>query len=121
MNTKSCEKEDNNKEKVPEYETVNEATALWTRSRSDINDDDYKAFYKHISHDYSDPLTWSHNRVEGKLEYISLLYIPAKAPFDLWQRDMIRGLKLYVQRTFIMDEVEQFLPIYLRFVRGVID
>ena len=115
------EKEDNNKEKVPEYETVNEATALWTRSRSDINDDDYKAFYKHISHDYSDPLTWSHNRVEGKLEYISLLYIPAKAPFDLWQRDMIRGLKLYVQRTFIMDEVEQFLPLYLRFVRGVID
>ncbi len=113
--------DDKNKEKAPEYETVNEATALWTRSRSDINDDDYKAFYKHISHDYSDPLTWSHNRVEGKLEYISLLYIPSKAPFDLWQRDMIRGLKLYVQRTFIMDEVEQFLPLYLRFVRGVID
>ena len=115
------EKEDDNKEEAPEYETVNEATALWTRSRSDINDDDYKAFYKHISHDYSDPLTWSHNRVEGKLEYTSLLYIPSKAPFDLWQRDMVRGLKLYVQRTFIMDEVEQFLPLYLRFVRGVID
>ena len=115
------EKEDDKKEEAPEYETVNEATALWTRSRSDINDDDYKAFYKHISHDYSDPLTWSHNRVEGKLEYTSLLYIPSKAPFDLWQRDMVRGLKLYVQRTFIMDEVEQFLPLYLRFVRGVID
>ena len=115
------EKEDDKKEEPPEYETVNEATALWTRSRSDINDDDYKAFYKHISHDYSDPLTWSHNRVEGKLEYTSLLYIPSKAPFDLWQRDMVRGLKLYVQRTFIMDEVEQFLPLYLRFVRGVID
>ena len=121
-NTESDEeKEDDNKEEAPEYETVNEATALWTRSRSDINDDDYKAFYKHISHDYSDPLSWSHNRVEGKLEYISLLYIPSKAPFDLWQRDMVRGLKLYVQRTFIMDEVEQFLPLYLRFVRGVID
>ena len=115
------EKEGDKKGEPPEYETVNEATALWTRSRSDINDDDYKAFYKHISHDYSDPLTWSHNRVEGKLEYISLLYIPSKAPFDLWQRDMVRGLKLYVQRTFIMDEVEQFLPLYLRFVRGVID
>ena len=115
------EKEDDKKEEPPEYETVNEATALWTRSRSDINDDDYNAFYKHISHDYSDPLTWSHNRVEGKLEYTSLLYIPSKAPFDLWQRDMVRGLKLYVQRTFIMDEVEQFLPLYLRFVRGVID
>ena len=115
------EKENDKKGEAPEYETVNEATALWTRSRSDINDDDYKAFYKHISHDYSDPLTWSHNRVEGKLEYISLLYIPSKAPFDLWQRDMVRGLKLYVQRTFIMDEVEQFLPLYLRFVRGVID
>ncbi len=118
------EGKDKDKEKivdVPEYETVNEATALWTRSRSDISEDDYKAFYKHVSHDYSDPLTWSHNRVEGKLEYISLLYIPSKAPFDLWQRDMVRGLKLYVQRTFIMDEVEQFLPLYLRFVRGVID
>jgi molecular chaperone HtpG len=104
-----------------EYEAVNEATALWTRSRSEVSDDEYKAFYKHVSHDFEDPLTWSHNKVEGKLEYTSLLYLPAKAPFDLWNRDMSRGLKLYVQRTFIMDEAEQFLPLYLRFVKGVVD
>ncbi len=104
-----------------EYEAVNQATALWTRSRSDISDEEYKEFYKHVSHDFDDPLTWSHNKVEGKLEYTSLLYIPKRAPFDLWNRDMARGLKLYVQRTFIMDDAEQFLPLYLRFVKGVVD
>ena len=104
-----------------EWEAVNEAQALWTRSRSDVSDEEYQAFYKHISHDFEDPATWSHNRVEGKLEYTSLLYIPAKAPFDLWNREGARGLKLYVQRTFIMDDAEQFLPLYLRFVKGVLD
>jgi molecular chaperone HtpG len=104
-----------------EYEAVNEATALWTRGRTEISDDEYKEFYKHVSHDFDDPLTWSHNKVEGKLEYTSLLYIPRRAPFDMWNRDMARGLKLYVQRTFIMDEAEQFLPLYLRFVKGVVD
>ncbi len=104
-----------------EWQPVNEAKALWTRSRTDINDEEYQAFYKHISHDFEDALTWSHNAVEGKLEYTSLLYLPKRAPFDLWHREGARGLKLYVQRTFIMDEAEQFLPIYLRFVRGVLD
>jgi molecular chaperone HtpG len=104
-----------------EFEAVNEATALWMRPRTEVSDDEYKAFYKHVSHDFEDPLTWSHNKVEGKLEYTSLLYIPARAPFDLWNRDMSRGLKLYVQRTFILDEAEQFLPTYLRFVKGVVD
>lgn len=106
---------------TPEFEAINDATALWTRSRSDVSDEEYKGFYKHVSHDFEDPLTWSHNKVEGKLEYTSLLYLPKKAPFDLWNRDMSRGLKLYVQRTFIMDEAEQFLPMYLRFVKGVVD
>ena len=105
----------------PEYEAVNAATALWTRSRSDISDEEYNEFYKHVSHDFEEPLNWSHNRVEGKLEYTSLLYIPRRAPFDLWNREASRGLKLYVQRTFIMDDAEQFLPMYLRFVKGVID
>ena len=104
-----------------ELETVNEAKALWSRSRSEIEDDEYKAFYKHISHDFEDPLAWSHNRVEGKLEYTSLLYLPKAAPFDLWNRETPRGLKLYVQRVFIMDDAEQFLPLYLRFVKGVVD
>jgi len=104
-----------------EYEAVNEATALWTRSRTDVSDDEYKEFYKHVSHDFDEPATWSHNKVEGKFEYTSLLYIPKRAPFDMWNRDMARGLKLYVQRTFIMDEAEQFLPLYLRFVKGVVD
>ncbi|MEP5569624.1 MAG: molecular chaperone HtpG [Halioglobus sp.] len=106
---------------VPEYEAVNEATALWTRSRTDVSDDEYKEFYKHVSHDFDEPLSWSHNRVEGKFEYTSLLYLPKRAPFDMWNRDMARGLKLYVQRTFIMDDAEQFLPLYLRFVKGVVD
>jgi molecular chaperone HtpG len=100
---------------------VNSATALWTRPRSEITDDEYKEFYKHLSHDFTDPLCWSHNHVEGKKEYTSLLYIPSAAPFDLWNREAPRGLKLYVQRVFIMDQAEQFLPLYLRFVKGVVD
>ncbi len=105
----------------PEDETINSATALWTRSRSELSDDEYKEFYKHVSSDFEDPLKWSHNRVEGKLDYTSLLYIPSKPPFDLYNRDASRGLKLYVQRTFIMDDAEQFLPMYLRFIKGVVD
>tara|TARA_R110000782_G_scaffold39383_8_gene91532 strand:- start:1562 stop:3442 length:1881 start_codon:yes stop_codon:yes gene_type:complete len=108
-------------DKEAETKLVNSATALWTRPRSDVSDDEYKEFYKHLSHDFSDPLTWSHNRVEGKREYTSLLYIPGAAPFDLWNREAPRGLKLYVQRVFIMDDAEQFLPLYLRFVKGVVD
>jgi len=104
-----------------EYETVNDATALWTLSRSEIKDEEYKEFYKHIAHDFEDPLTWSHNKVEGKLDYTSLLYVPGRAPFDLYNREAPRGLKLYVQRVFIMDDAEQFLPFYLRFTKGVID
>ena len=102
-------------------EVVNTAKALWTRARSEVSDEEYKEFYKAVSHDFADPMTWSHNKVEGKLEYTSLLYIPASAPFDLWNRESPRGLKLYVHRVFIMDEAEQFLPLYLRFVRGVVD
>jgi len=105
----------------PEWKAVNEAEALWARSRSEISDEEYQGFYKHISHDFEDALSWSHNAVEGKLEYTSLLYLPKRAPFDLWHREGARGLKLYVQRTFIMDEAEQFLPMYLRFVKGVLD
>jgi molecular chaperone HtpG len=104
-----------------EDEVINTATALWTRSRSEVTDDEYKEFYKHISHDYSEPTSWSHNRVEGNLDYTSLLYLPARAPYDLYNRDASRGLKLYVQRTFIMDDAEQFLPLYLRFIKGVVD
>lgn len=113
--------EDENIVDVPEFITVNAATALWTLSKNDIKDEEYKEFYKHISHDFADPLSWSHNRVEGKLDYTSLLYLPAKAPYDLWNREAPRGLKLYVQRVFIMDQAEQFLPLYLRFVKGVVD
>ncbi|MCP4790681.1 MAG: molecular chaperone HtpG [Gammaproteobacteria bacterium] len=105
----------------PEDETVNAATALWTKSRSEVKDEEYQEFYKHISHDFQDAMNWTHNKVEGKLEYTSLLYVPSKAPFDMWQRDANRGLKLYVQRVFIMDEAEQFLPMYLRFIKGVVD
>ncbi|MDH3615255.1 MAG: molecular chaperone HtpG [Gammaproteobacteria bacterium] len=104
-----------------ETKVVNSATALWTRSRSDVSEEDYKEFYKYLTHDFADPLAWSHNRVEGKREYTSLLYIPAAAPFDLWNREAPRGLKLYVQRVFIMDDAEQFLPLYLRFVKGIVD
>ncbi|HEY5810600.1 MAG TPA: molecular chaperone HtpG [Povalibacter sp.] len=104
-----------------EYETVNHAQALWTRPRTELKDDDYKEFYRHVTHDYTDPLAWSHGKVEGKKEYTSLLYLPSRAPFDLLHRDGARGLKLYVRRVFIMDDAEQFLPLYLRFVKGVID
>ncbi len=106
---------------APAEEVINSATALWTRSRSEIKDDEYQEFYKHVSHDFEDPLAWSHNRVEGRLEYTSLVFIPRRAPFDLWNRESPRGLKLYVQRVFIMDDAEQFLPLYLRFVRGIVD
>ena len=109
------------KKKDTEFETVNKANALWTLSKSEISDEDYKALYKHISHDYQDPLMWSHNHVEGKNDYISLLYIPGHASFDLWQQEVKHGLKLYVKRVFIMDDAVQFLPRYLRFVKGVID
>lgn len=113
--------EEENKSETEEFEAVNKATALWTRSKSEVSDEEYQEFYKHISHDFQDALTWSHNQVEGKQEYTSLLYIPAKAPYDLWNRDRQRGVKLYVQRVFIMDDAEQFLPIYMRFVRGLLD
>ena len=103
------------------WEKINKAQALWTRNKNDISDEEYNEFYKHLSHDFADPLTWAHNRVEGKQEYTSLLYIPSVAPFDLWHRDQRRGLSLYVQRVFIMDDAEQFMPNYLRFVRGLID
>lgn len=120
---KPAEPAEEGKEPEPstEFEAVNKATALWTRSKSDISDEDYKEFYKHISHDFAEPMTWAHNKVEGKQEYTSLLYIPKNAPYDLWNRERSRGVKLYVQRVFIMDDAEQFLPIYLRFVRGVLD
>jgi molecular chaperone HtpG len=112
-------------EKTPavpgEWESVNKATALWTRDKSEISEEEYKEFYKHVSHDFADPLLHSHNKVEGKTEYTSLLYIPSKAPYDLWNRDQNHGLKLYVQRVFIMDDAEQFMPIYLRFVKGLLD
>ena len=104
-----------------ELETVNHAQALWTRPRTEVKDEEYKEFYRHITHDYSDPLAWSHGKVEGTKEYTSLLYVPARAPFDLWHREAARGLKLYVRRVFIMDDAEQFLPLYLRFVKGVVD
>ncbi|MBF0692984.1 molecular chaperone HtpG [Providencia alcalifaciens] len=113
--------EKNEEDGTVTWEKINQAKALWTRSKSDISDEEYIEFYKHISHDYADPLTWAHNRVEGKQEYTSLLYIPSQAPFDLWNRDQRHGLKLYVQRVFIMDDAEQFMPNYLRFVRGVLD
>ena len=105
----------------PLWEPINKATALWTREKSEVSDDEYKEFYKHVSHDYGDPLLWAHNKVEGKTEYTSLLYIPAKAPFDLHNREKQHGLKLYVQRVFIMDDAEQFMPTYLRFVKGLLD
>jgi molecular chaperone HtpG len=107
--------------KAPEWEAINDAKALWTKSRNEVSDDEYNEFYRHISHDFAEPLTWSHNRVEGKHEYTSLLYIPGMAPMDLYQREAARGLKLYIKRTFIMDDAEQFLPMYLRFVKGVLD
>jgi molecular chaperone HtpG len=106
---------------LPELETVNKASALWTRAKSEITDEEYTEFYKHVGHDWEEPLAWSHNRVEGKLEYTSLLYVPKRAPFDLWDRERTHGIKLYVKRVFIMDDAEHLMPNYLRFVRGVID
>lgn len=119
---KEVEAEDGDK-KTQEvaFETVNKATALWTLQKSEITDEEYKTLYKHISHDYQEPLMWSHNHVEGKHEYISLLYIPGHAPYDLWQQEVKHGLKLYVKRVFIMDDAAQFLPRYLRFIKGVVD
>jgi molecular chaperone HtpG len=104
-----------------DYEPVNQAQALWTRPRGELTEAEYRDFYRHIAHDGADPLAWTHNRVEGKREYTSLLYLPSRAPFDLWQREAARGLKLYVRRVFIMDNAEQFLPLYLRFVKGIVD
>lgn len=115
------ESKEEDKDAPAEYETVNHAQALWTRPRSDVKDEEYKEFYRHITHDFTDPLAWSHGKVEGKKEYTSLLYVPARAPFDLWHREAARGLKLYVRRVFILDDAEQFLPLYLRFVKGVVD
>lgn len=103
------------------WEAINKATALWTREKADISDDEYNEFYKHISHDFGDPLLWEHNKVEGKTEYTSLLYVPSRAPFDMYNREKQHGLKLYVQRVFIMDDAEQFMPTYLRFVKGLLD
>ncbi len=115
--------DDEKKEMVvrDELDTINQASALWARSKSDITDEQYQEFYKHVSHDFADPLTWTHNRVEGRSEYTQLLYIPARAPFDLWDRNQRGGIKLYVKRVFIMDDAEQLMPVYLRFVKGVID
>ena len=107
--------------KEAEWHAVNKATALWTREKADVTEDEYKEFYKHVSHDFGDPLLWEHNKVEGKTEYTSLLYIPSKAPFDMYNREKQHGLKLYVQRVFIMDDAEQFMPTYLRFVKGLLD
>jgi len=122
----SMRKEEWNEEKKEqvrseEWENVNQASALWTRAKSEVTDEQYREFYKHVAHDYDDPLAWTHNRVEGRSEYTQLLYLPKHAPFDLWDRDARRGVKLYVKRVFIMDDAEQLLPSYLRFVRGVID
>lgn len=115
------EKAETPKKTEIDYEVVNRATALWTLPKSSIKDEEYKELYKHISHDFEDPLTWAHNKVEGRLEYTTLLYIPARAPFDLWNRDNKHGLKLYIRRVFIMDDAEQLLPNYMRFVRGIVD
>jgi len=109
------------KEKAPEYETVNKASALWTRPRKDVSEEEYKEFYKHVAHDFEDPMRWVHSHVEGNQSYKTLFYIPARAPFDLYDRDSRHGIKLYVRRVFIMDDAEQLMPYYLRFVRGLVD
>jgi molecular chaperone HtpG len=114
-------KEEGDEKNEQEFETVNKATALWTLQKNEVKDDEYKELYKHISHDFQEPLNWSHNHVEGKQEYISLLYIPSQAPFDMWNQEVKHGLKLYVKRVFIMDDAEQLLPRYLRFIKGVVD
>lgn len=118
----SDDKDDKKEEaEYTEWKQVNDAKALWTKNPKDVTDEEYKEFYKHVSHDYQDPLTWTHNRVEGSQEYISLMYIPQRAPFDMFNREQKHGLKLYVQRVFIMDDADQFMPGYLRFVKGVLD
>jgi molecular chaperone HtpG len=121
MRKEQWDKDANEHKLLDEEETVNQASALWARARAEIGDEQYREFYKHVAHDFTDPLAWTHNRVEGRTEYIQLLYLPARAPFDLWDRKQRHGLKLYVRRVFIMDDAEQLLPAYLRFVRGVID
>ncbi len=121
MRKEEWDKDASEQKKTDEWEAVNQANALWTRNKSDITDEQYREFYKHVSHDFDDPLAWTHNRVEGRSEYTQLLFIPKHAPFDMWDRDARRGVKLYVKRVFIMDDAEQLLPSYLRFVRGVID
>jgi molecular chaperone HtpG len=121
MHKEEWDEETKQEVRKDELDTVNQASALWTRPKSDITDEQYRAFYKHVSHDFQDPLSWTHSRVEGRSEYILLLYLPAHAPFDLWDRDRRAGIKLYVKRVFIMDDAEQLMPVYLRFVRGVID
>jgi molecular chaperone HtpG len=118
---KAAAEEDKEAPAAPEFETINKATALWTLQKSEISEEEYKQLYKHISHDYMDPLTWSHNHVEGKHEYITLLYVPSHAPYDMWQQESKHGLKLYVKRVFIMDDATQFLPRYLRFIKGIVD
>ncbi|KHT63164.1 heat shock protein 90 [Photobacterium gaetbulicola] len=121
VHIQTVERDEEGKETGRKWEQINKAQALWTRNKSDISEEEYKEFYKHVSHDFAEPLTWSHNRVEGKQDYTSLLYIPSKAPWDLYNRESKHGLKLYVQRVFIMDDAEQFMPSYLRFMRGLID
>jgi molecular chaperone HtpG len=118
---KKEEWKDGKQEKLADEETVNQASALWARAKGDISEEQYKEFYKHVGHDFDDPLAWSHARVEGRQEYTHLLYLPSRAPFDLWDRNARHGIKLYVRRVFIMDDAEQLLPAYLRFVRGVVD
>ncbi len=121
VSLKNDVEKDDESEAKSEWDQVNQATALWTRPRTEITDEEYTEFYKHVAHDFEDPMTWSHHKVEGKSEYTGLLYVPARAPYDLWNRESPRGLKLYVQRVFIMDRAEEFLPLYLRFIRGVVD
>ena len=121
MRKEEWDKDSSEYKQLDELETVNQASALWSRGKSEIDDEQYKAFYQHIAHDGGEPLAWTHNRVEGRSEYTQLLYLPSKAPFDLWDRQQRRGIKLYVRRVFIMDDAEQLMPVYLRFVRGVVD
>ncbi|MGZ9076330.1 MAG: molecular chaperone HtpG, partial [Burkholderiaceae bacterium] len=121
MRKEVWDQDKNEYRQTDEMETINQASALWARAKSDITEDQYREFYKHVSHDFGDPLAWTHNRVEGRTEYIQLLYLPERAPFDLWDRQQRHGLKLYVKRVFIMEDAGDLLPAYLRFVRGVID
>ncbi len=121
MQKESWNQEKGEQELTDEDETVNQANAIWARSKSDVTDEQYKEFYKHVAHDFEDPLCWTHARVEGKQEYTQLLYVPSRAPFDMWDRNARHGLKLYVRRVFIMDDAEKLMPLYLRFVRGVVD